>query len=124
MKAYTVTSKVGESVGEIVNAKNSAEAKTLALRQSEWFRDHLFTDLRAHRFPEADGKFPQWGVVPCSIAVMQFMRDMGWREVDGTCETCENCEKYQWDQLEESWVDSESGFCSECIEELTREIHG
>lgn len=110
MKAYRVSSGDDSdwSTGMIIAFAGSASRARLIA--SKYIEYDQFVDLRAIRCPDADIYAPATEGI---LHGNRIYRLLGWHQE--TCAQCEECELYQFDNVEESYVDEEGdGLCVEC----------
>lgn len=107
IKAYMVSSDADNGYTVIAFASSSSRARTIASRHIDY---DGFLNLRSRRCPEADVyATPEESVLRSS----HIYRLLGWHQE--TCAQCELCELYQFDGIEESYVDEEGdGLCVSC----------
>lgn len=121
-KAYVVRVDEDEGYDVVVFAKSPGEAKALAITTDSHDGYARFTDLRPHRFPDAD-KFlvdnPDLDELSFrNLEHLSFFRRHGWSSWDGYCE---KCGLGVYEELPESQLD-ENGMCEGCREAFYRDL--
>jgi len=113
IRCFAVFDRWADGPHVLVWASSPSRAKAM-VRNTEWFSDSEWPDLRAKRCKECDGyRKHEYDMAYATDEDMRYMRDMGWVEWDGSGSVCDECDLSQWEGLDESYV-GDDGLCEGC----------